>query len=162
MLIGAGGAPQHRHCHGPKADKEQAEKIISNSFTMLMIFAVLLTGVFYASAPTLLRLFGASDTTLPYALAYSRIYILGSVCVLIVMGMNPFITTQGFAKISMLTTVIGAVINIILDPILTFRVGSGRAGRGHRHRAQSGRGCHLDPALPHRPQDHSQAAKKST
>ena len=127
MLIGAGGAPRTAIAMG-QGDKEQAEKIISNSFTMLMIFAVLLTGVFYASAPTLLRLFGASDTTLPYALAYSRIYILGSVCVLIVMGMNPFITTQGFAKISMLTTVIGAVINIILDPILIFALGLGVQG----------------------------------
>ena len=127
MLIGAGGAPRTAIAMG-QGDKEQAEKIISNSFTMLMIFAVLLTVVFYASAPTLLRLFGASDTTLPYALAYSRIYILGSVCVLIVMGMNPFITTQGFAKISMLTTVIGAVINIILDPILIFGFGLGVQG----------------------------------
>ena len=127
MLIGAGGAPRTAIAMG-QGDKGQAEKIISNSFTMLMIFAVLLTGVFYASAPTLLRLFGASDTTLPYGLAYSRIYILGSVCVLIVMGMNPFITTQGFAKISMLTTVIGAVINIILDPILIFAFGLGVQG----------------------------------
>ena len=127
MLIGAGGAPRTAIAMG-QGDKEQAEKIISNSFTMLMIFAVLLTGVFYASAPTLLRLFGASDTTLPYALAYSRIYILGSVCVLMVMGMNPFITTQGFAKISMLTTVLGAVINIILDPILIFGFGLGVQG----------------------------------
>ena len=125
MLIGAGGAPRTAIAMG-QGDKEQAEKIIS--FTMLMIFAVLLTVVFYASAPTLLRLFGASDTTLPYALAYSRIYILGSVCVLMVMGMNPFITTQGFAKISMLTTVIGAVINIILDPILIFALDLGVQG----------------------------------
>ena len=127
MLIGAGGAPRTAIAMG-QGDKEQAEKIISNSFTMLMIFAVVLTIGFYAGAPTLLRLFGASDTTLPYALAYSRIYILGSVCVLIVMGMNPFITTQGFAKISMLTTVIGAVINIILDPILIFACGMGVRG----------------------------------
>ena len=95
---------------------------------MLLIFSVLLTVVFYAAAPALLRMFGASDATLPYALAYSRIYILGSVCVLIVLGMNPFITAQGFAKISMLTTVIGAVINIVLDPILIFLFGLGVRG----------------------------------
>ena len=89
---------------------------------------MVLTVVFYAGAPTLLRLFGASDATLPYALAYSRIYILGSVFVLLVLGMNPFITTQGFAKTSMLTTVIGAVINIILDPILIFGLGLGVRG----------------------------------
>ncbi len=127
MLIGAGGAPRTAIALG-QGNKEEAEKIIGNSFTMLLFFAVVLTIGFYAGAPILLRLFGASEATLPYALAYSRIYILGSVFVLLVMGMNPFITTQGFAKISMLTTVIGAVINIILDPILIFVLGMGRAG----------------------------------
>ncbi len=82
--------------------------------------AVVLTVVFFTFAPQLLTLFGASEKTLPYGVAYARIYILGSIFVLIVMGMNPFITTQGFAKISMMTTVIGAVINIILDPIFIF------------------------------------------
>ena len=127
MLIGAGGAPRTAIALG-QGDKDQAEKIIGNSFTMLLFFAVVLTIGFYAGAPTLLRWFGASDATLPYALSYSRIYILGSICVLIVMGMNPFITTQGFAKISMLTTVIGAVINIILDPILIFALHLGVQG----------------------------------
>lgn len=127
MLIGAGGAPRTAIAMG-QGDKEQAEKIISNSFTMLLIFSLVLTVVFWVGAPSMLRLFGASDTTLPYALAYSRIYILGTIFVLIVMGMNPFITAQGFAKISMLTTVIGAVINIILDPILIFVFGLGVRG----------------------------------
>ena len=122
MLIGAGGAPRTAIALG-QGNKNEAEKIIGNSFTMLLFFAVVLTAGFYAGAPALLRLFGASDATLPYAVAYGRIYILGSVFVLLVMGMNPFITTQGFAKISMLTTVIGAVINIILDPILIFGIG---------------------------------------
>ena len=108
--------------------KEDAEKIVGNCFTVLMILAVLLTTLFYFTAPTLLRLFGASDATLPYAVEYGRIYILGSVFVLTVMGMNTFITTQGFAKISMLTTVIGAVINIILDPIFIFVLGLGVKG----------------------------------
>jgi len=89
---------------------------------------VVLTAVFYAAAPALLTLFGASEVTLPYALDYARIYILGSVFVLIVMGMNTFITTQGFAKISMMTTVIGAVINIALDPILIFVLDLGVKG----------------------------------
>lgn len=88
MLVGAGGAPRTAIALG-QGDKEQAEKIISNSFTMLLLFSVVLTVVFYAGAPTLLRLFGASDATLPYALSYSRIYILGSVFVLLVLGMNP-------------------------------------------------------------------------
>ena len=127
MLVGAGGAPRTAIALG-QGDRKQAEKIISNSFTMLLLFSVVLTIGFYAGAPMLLRLFGASDATLPYALSYSRIYIAGSVFVLVVLGMNPFITTQGFAKTSMLTTVIGAVINIILDPILIFGFGLGVRG----------------------------------
>lgn len=127
MLCGAGGAPRAAIAMGQK-DNDRAEKIIANCFSVLLILAVVLTGVFYVTAPELLRLFGASDVTLPYALSYARIYILGSVCVLVVMGMNPFITTQGFAKISMMTTVIGAVINIILDPIFIYVLDMGVRG----------------------------------
>jgi len=127
MLAGAGGAPRAAIAMG-QGNKEDAEKILGNCFTVLMILAVILTGVFYVACPTLLRLFGASDVTLPYAVTYARIYVVGSVFVLIVMGMNTFITTQGFANISMLTTVIGAGINIILDPILIFVLDMGVAG----------------------------------
>ena len=127
MLAGAGGAPRAAIAMG-QGDKDRAEKILGNCFTVLMLLAVLLTSVFYFAAPTLLRWFGASDVTLPYAVEYARIYILGSVFVLTVMGMNTFITTQGFAKISMLTTVIGAVINIVLDPIFIFVLDMGVAG----------------------------------
>lgn len=119
MLAGAGGAPRVAISIGKK-DNRTAEKILGNCFSLLIIMAVILTFIFFIFAPQMLTLFGASGKTLPYAVAYSRIYILGSIFVLIVMGMNPFITTQGFAKISMLTTVIGAVINIILDPIFIF------------------------------------------
>lgn len=119
MVAGAGGAPRAAISMGEK-DVATAEKIMGNCFSLLMVFALVLTAAFYALAPALLRLFGASDATFPYAIAYARIYILGTVFVLIVMGMNPFITTQGFAKISMMTTVIGAVINIILDPVFIF------------------------------------------
>lgn len=127
MMAGAGGAPRAAIAMG-QGNRDKAEKIIGNCFTVLMIFAVVLTVAFYFAAPSLLRLFGASESTLPYALDYGRIYILGTVFVLIVMGMNPFITTQGFAKVSMLTTVIGAVINIILDPILIFIFNMGVKG----------------------------------
>ena len=127
MLCGSGGAPRAAIAMG-KGEKENAEKILGNCFTMLMILAVILTAVFYFAAPTLLRLFGGSDATLPYAVDYSRIYILGSVFVLIVMGLNVFITTQGFAAFSMLTTVIGAGINIVLDPILIFGLNMGVRG----------------------------------
>ena len=127
MLAGAGGAPRAAIAMGQK-DKERAEKIVANCFSVLLIFSFVLTITLYAAAPALLRMFGASDNTLPYALAYGRIYILGSAAVLIVMGMNPFITTQGFAKISMMTTLIGAGINIVLDPIFIFLLTMGVKG----------------------------------
>lgn len=127
MLAGTGGAPLASISLG-KQDKEHAEKIMGNCFSLLLLFALSLTVVFYISAPALLTLFGASKATLPYAVSYARIYIAGSIFALVVMGMNPFITTQGFAKISMLTTVIGAVINIILDPIFIFVLGMGVKG----------------------------------
>ena len=127
MLAGAGGAPRVAISIGKK-DNRTAEKILGNCFSLLIIMAVILTFIFFIFAPQMLTLFGESGKTLPYAVSYSRIYILGSIFVLIVMGMNPFITTQGFAKISMLTTVIGAVINIILDPIFIFVLDLGVRG----------------------------------
>lgn len=127
MLASAGGAPRAAIAMG-KGDKQTAEKILGNCFTLLLVLSVVLTAVFYIAAPELLSWFGASDDTKPFAVTYSRIYILGSVFVLTVMGMNAFISTQGFAKISMLTTVIGAVINIILDPIFIFLLDMGVAG----------------------------------
>lgn len=127
MLAGSGGAPRAAIAMG-QGDKNRAEKIVGNCFTVLMILSVVLTAGFYTAAPTLLRLFGASEATLPYAVQYGRIYILGIVFVMIVMGMNTFITTQGFAKISMMTTVIGAVINIVLDPIFIFVFDMGVSG----------------------------------
>lgn len=119
MLAGSGGAPRAAISMGKK-DNKTAEQILGNCFALLVLMAITFTVIFFILAPKLLTLFGASAKTLPYAVAYARIYILGSIFVLIVLGMNPFITTQGFAKISMLTTIIGAVINIILDPIFIF------------------------------------------
>ena len=127
MLAGSGGAPLAAIAMG-RGEQDRAEKIMGNCFTVLLLMAVVLTGVFCAFIPELIRLFGGSGNTIPYGVSYGRIYSLGSVFVLVVMGMNPFITTQGFAKISMLTTVIGAVINIILDPILIFALDLGVAG----------------------------------
>ena len=127
MMAGSGGAPRAAIAMG-QGNKEKAEKILGNCFTVLMGMAVVLTGVFYFACPSLLRWFGASDATLPYSVAYGRIYILGSIFVLTTMGLNVFITTQGFAKISMLTTVIGAVTNIVLDPILIFGLNMGVRG----------------------------------
>jgi putative MATE family efflux protein len=127
MLAGSGGAPRAAIAMGG-GDKKTAEKIVGNCFTVLMILAVILTAGLWFAAPALLRFFGGSDATLPYAVTYSRIYIAGTVFVMIVMGMNVFISTQGFAKFSMLTTVIGAVINIVLDPIFIFALDMGVAG----------------------------------
>lgn len=127
MLGGAGGAPLAAIALG-KNDKEHAEKIMTNSFLLLLIFAVVLTIVLYIFAPNLLTMFGASEITLPYAVDYARIYILGIVFVLVVLGMTPFLTTQGFAKMAMMTTVIGAGINIILDPIFIFVLDMGVKG----------------------------------
>lgn len=127
MMIGSGGAPLAAIAMG-QGNNKAAEKTMGNCFTMLLGLTVVLTAGFYFSAPTLLRWFGASEATLPYALMYGRIYILGSFFILIVMGMNLFISTQGFAMLSMMTTVIGAVINIVLDPILIFGLNMGVAG----------------------------------
>jgi len=127
MMPGTGGAPRAAIAMG-RGDHKEAERIMGNCFTVLLLLSVILTVVFWIAAPDLLVLFGASKSTLPYAVDYGRIYILGSLFVLIVMGMNPFITTQGFAKVSMLTTVIGAVINIILDPIFIFVLNLGVKG----------------------------------
>ena len=127
MLAGAGGAPRAAIAMG-KGSREEAEKIMANCFTVLLILAVILTAVFSVFLPSLLRLFGASDVTLPYGTTYGRIYILGSIFVLTVMGMNPFLTTQGFSRMSMMTTVIGAGINIVLDPIFIFVLDLGVAG----------------------------------
>ena len=127
MLSGSGGAPRAAIFMGKK-DNETAEKIMANCFSLILIFAVGLTVLFSIFAPKLLRLFGASDATLPYAVEYARIYIFGSIFVLIVLGMNLFITTQGFTKISMMTTLIGAIINVILDPIFIFVLDMGVLG----------------------------------
>ena len=126
-MAGAGGAPRAAISMG-QGKKDEAEKILGNCFSALLIFAVILTIIFGIFAKSLLTLFGASENTLPYALDYFRIYNIGNIFVLIVMGMNPFLTTQGFAKFSMLTTVIGAVFNIILDPIFIFGLGMGVKG----------------------------------
>lgn len=92
LLSGAGGAPRAAIFMG-KGDKATAEKILANCFSLLLILAAVLTVVLYMAAPSLLRLFGASDDTIGFGLEYARIYILGSVFVLTVMGMNNFIST---------------------------------------------------------------------
>lgn len=126
-LVGGGGAPRAAIFMG-QGDNDRAENIMGNCLTSLVAVAILLTVIFELIAEPMLRLFGASNNTLPYALSYMRIYVLGTLFVMLVLGMNVFITTQGFAKFSMLTIVIGAVCNIVLDPIFIFVFKMGVSG----------------------------------
>jgi putative MATE family efflux protein len=127
MLIAQGGAPRAAIWMG-KGDREQAERILGNCFTMLIILSVLLTGVFLYFGEPLLWLFGASENTIDYALSYMQIYTAGSLFVMLALGLNMFITTQGFTKYSMVAVVIGAVTNIILDPIFIYGLHMGVPG----------------------------------
>lgn len=118
-LIGMGGAPLFSIARGNKNDKE-AEYILGNSFCMLLIFSIILTVIVFTFKRPLLYLFGASNVTYPFADAYLKIYLFGTIFVLIGLGMNNFINAQGFGRIGMFTVIIGAIINIILDPIFIF------------------------------------------
>lgn len=118
-LIGMGGGPQAAIAMGQKRN-DKAEKILGNCATALVGLSLVLTAVFLIFGPQLLVLFGASSNTLPYAWAYMQIYVCGTIFVQIALGLNAFITTQGFTQISMLTVLIGAVINIVLDPVFIF------------------------------------------
>ncbi len=126
-LVGMGGAPQASIKMGQK-DNGGAEQILGNCFVMLLVLAAVLTVVFRISGRELLYLFGASGDTIGYALEYLDIYILGTVSVMISLGLNAFITTQGFTRTSMLTVVIGAAVNIVLDPVFIFGFGMGVKG----------------------------------
>lgn len=119
MLVAQGGAPRAAIQMG-KGDIKNAEKILGNCFSLLIVFAVLLTTAFLIFGEKLLMLFGASEETIIYALPYMQIYVTGSIFVMISFGLNMFITTQGFTKISMATVLIGAICNIVLDPIFIF------------------------------------------
>ncbi|MGL5087595.1 MAG: MATE family efflux transporter [Clostridium sp.] len=126
-LIGIGGAPLAAIKMGEK-DNDGAEKIMSNSFAMLIILGVVLTVGFLIFKEPLLWAFGASETTIGFASQYLTIYLIGTIFVQIALGMNPFINTQGFAKIGMTTVLVGAIVNIVLDPILIFGFNMGVSG----------------------------------
>ncbi len=127
MLVAQGGAPRAAIEMG-KGDIKKAEKILGNCFVLLFFFAIVLTVLFMAFGEKLLLLFGASEETIIYALPYMQIYSAGSIFVMISLGLNMFITTQGFTKISMATVLIGAICNIILDPIFIFAFDMGVSG----------------------------------
>lgn len=126
-LVGNGGAPRTSILMG-KGDKEKAEKILGNCFTTQLIISVILTFVMYLFNRPLLLAFGASENTIEYAVSYMNIYALGTLFVQLTLGMNTFITAQGFAKTGMLSVLIGAIVNIALDPIFIFAFNMGAAG----------------------------------
>ena len=126
-LVGMGGAPRASVAMG-RGDYKTAEKILGNCITILVVLSVVLSVVFTIYGEPVLLAFGASENTLPYAMAYLRIYLLGTIFVQFTLGMTPFITNQGFAKTSMATTCIGAISNIILDPIFIYGFNMGVVG----------------------------------
>ena len=126
-LSGMGGGPLCSIERG-KGDYDEAERIMGNSFTLLLIFAVVLTLVGEGFLRPILMAFGASGDTIGYAMDYGRIYLAGNVFVLISLGMNNFINAQGFARTGMVTTLVGAVLNIILDPVFIFLLDWGVRG----------------------------------
>lgn len=126
-LSGMGGGPLCSIERG-KGDLLEAERIMGNSFTLLMIFAVVLTLLGEVFLRPILMAFGASGDTIGYAMDYGRIYLAGNVFVLISLGMNNFINAQGFARTGMVTTLVGAVLNIVLDPVFIFVLNWGVKG----------------------------------
>lgn len=126
-LVGNGGAPRASIFLG-KGDHESAEKTLGNCFFVQIIVSIVLTVVLLLSNRTLLLAFGASENTISYSVDYMNIYALGTIFVQMTLGMNAFISTQGFAKVSMLSVLIGAIANIILDPIFIFGLGLGVKG----------------------------------
>ena len=126
-LVGNGGAPRATIYMG-KNKKDDAEKILGNCFTMQIILSVILTAVLLIWNRDLLLAFGASKNTINYATSYMNIYAIGTIFVQLTLGMNAFITAQGFAKEGMLSVLIGAIANIILDPIFIFALHMGVKG----------------------------------
>lgn len=126
-LVCAGGAPRASIFMGKK-DYEMAEKTLANSFVLLIIISLSLSVILSIWHRPLLLAFGASENTIEYASAYMKIYSLGTIFVQLTLGMNAFITAQGFTKISMMSVLIGAISNIILDPIFIFGLGMGVQG----------------------------------
>ncbi len=128
-FVGSGGAPLAAIQLG-KGNKEEAEKILGNGVTMLIAFSITLTIIFMLFKEPLLYTFGASDETIVYALQYLSIYLIGTVFVQAAVGLNTFITCQGYAMTAMLSVLIGAITNIVLDPIFIFGFNMGVRGAG--------------------------------
>lgn len=123
-IVGAGGSPLAAIALG-QGDRVRAGRILGNGFVLLLIFTVLTSGLTYLFMEPILRFTGASDHTIGYAMDYLSIYLLGTLFVEVSVGLNPFINTQGRPTIAMYSVLIGALLNIILDPlfIFTFQMG---------------------------------------
>lgn len=126
-LVAMGGAPRASIAMG-EGNHKKAEQILGNCFTTLLLLSAVLTAIFLIFQEPILWAFGASENTIGYATDYMGIYVCGTVFVQIALGMNMFITSQGFAKTSMLTVVIGAILNIALDPLFIFVFNMGVQG----------------------------------
>ena len=126
-LCGTGGAPLCSISRG-KGDDEEAERVMGNAFLLLLILGVSATAFFLALKEPILYLFGASPDTFPYADGYMTIYLCGTLFVMISLGMNPFINAQGFGRVGMMTVLLGAAVNIALDPVLIFVLDMGVRG----------------------------------
>ena len=126
-LLAMGGAPRASIKEG-QGNTEMSQRIMGNCFTMLVTISLVLTVVFRLFAEPLLLTFGASENTIGYALSYMNIYSLGTIFVQMTLGMNAYITAQGFTTVSMKTVLIGAILNTILDPIFIFGLSMGVRG----------------------------------
>lgn len=126
-LAGMGGAPQASIQLG-KGKRDAAEKILGNSVTLLFCFAIVLTVFMYVLKTPLLYLFGASDTTIVYAEDYLNVYLIGTIFVMAYQGLNMYISCQGYAGTAMISVLIGALLNIVLDPIFIFGFNMGIRG----------------------------------
>ena len=127
QLFGMGGTPLCSIARG-EGNHERAETVMNNSFTLLLISGAALTAFFLLFKKPVLYLFGASDQTFPYADAYLTIYLVGTVFVMIGLGMNSFINSQGFGRMGMMTVLLGAIVNIVLDPVFIFLLNMGVRG----------------------------------
>ena len=126
-LVSMGAAPRASIFLG-KGEKDNAEKTLGDSFSLLVIISIIFTLIFFFFAEDLLLIFGASENTIEYATSYMKIYSIGTIFVQLTLGLNAFISAQGFAKVSMMTVLIGAIFNIVLDPILIFGFNMGVSG----------------------------------
>ena len=126
-LVGSGGAPRSSIFMG-QGDNASAEKTLGNCFTLQFLISAILTVILFFFNRPLLLSFGASENTISYAVSYMNIYAIGTIFVQMTLGMNMFITAQGFAKTGMLSVLIGAICNIILDPLFIFGLRLGVRG----------------------------------